>query len=88
MHTLGNYTWHYEILYDCHFRPQGSTVNMNINQRMYDNAFDCISDKPQRLGVVLMIGESYWTEGWVGVVSRVLLRLVGLNKVWPVLIVH
>jgi hypothetical protein len=30
---------------------------MNVNQRMYDNAFDGISSKPQRLGVVLLIGE-------------------------------
>ena len=32
-------------------------MNMNINQRMYDNAFSGINNKPQRLGVVLLVGE-------------------------------
>ena len=49
----------------CCFHPQGSTVNMNINQRMYDNAFGGINDKPQRLGVVLLVGElivHFWID--------------------------
>ena len=41
----------------CYLHPQGSTVNMNVNQRMYDNAFSGINNKPQRLGVVLLVGE-------------------------------
>ena len=35
--------------------PQGSTVNMNINQKLYDH-FDGVNPNYVRLGVVLFIG--------------------------------
>lgn len=36
--------------------PQGSTVNMNINQKMYNNLFNNVSKPYVRLGSVLMVG--------------------------------
>ena len=41
-----------------HSLTQGSTVNMNINQRMFDNGFNFIDRKSERLGVVLLVGKS------------------------------
>jgi MFS family permease len=34
----------------------GSTVNMNINQNLFNDGFSFITNKPLRLGVVLLVG--------------------------------
>ena len=42
---------------------QGSTVNQNINQKMYDSlSFVPNSNLPQRLGVVLLVGKDCLSE--------------------------
>ena len=42
------------------FVPQGSTVNQNVNQKMY-NALTFVPDnnRPQRLGAVLLVGKDW-----------------------------
>ena len=42
------------------FVPQGSTVNQNVNQKMY-KALTFIPDdsRPQRLGAVLLVGKDW-----------------------------
>ena len=40
-----------------HTHTQGSTVNMNINQKLYDRPFASINPDYVRLGTVLFFGE-------------------------------
>ncbi len=50
MHTMASFLSFFNFL-------QGSTVNMNSNQKFFDHTFSFISPKTHRLGVVLFIGK-------------------------------